>query len=324
MSLLGNTKHVAVLRGGPGEEYDQSIQTGLSVLDVLAKTKYQVDDIIVTQSGEWLRDGIVRQPKDTLAAIDVVFIALHGAYGENGAVQRLLERFGVPYTGSGPYASSIALNKMLTKEHLKKIGVKMAPHMRVTHESKNSVARIVNTITNLFGPEYVVKPTNGGSSIGLETANSPATLIAAIERALSVYDDVLVEQLLRGREATCGVVENFRNQGLYRLPTVEIALPPGTNLYSADVKTTGSAHEICPGRFKTEEKKQLEDLARVVHSTLGLRQYSRSDFMVTDNDIYFLEVNTRPYLGVRSPFTTALESVGSSYDEFIIKLVESV
>lgn len=320
MNTLGG-KRVAVLRGGPSDEYEVSMHTGKGVLDALANTQYDVEDIIITRQGEWLKNGIARQPKDALATTDVAFIALHGAFGEDGTVQRLLERLSIPYTGSGPYASAIAMNKVLTKEHLKSLGIKMAPHMRVTRESKDSVARVVNTITNLFGPEYVVKPVASGSSIGTKIVKSPKALIDAIDELLGTYDDVIVEQRIFGREATCGVVENFRDQCFYCLPAIEIVPPQKSEYFSADVKYTGETEEICPGRFKKEEKQRLEEVAELVHRTLNLRQYSRSDFIVANDDIYFLEVNTLPGLTAESLVPKSLAAVGCTYVDFIDHLL---
>lgn len=321
MSATHSIKRVAVLRGGPSEEYDVSMQTGAGVLGALSNAAYTVEDIVVTRKGEWLKHGKVMEPKDALAATDVVFIALHGSYGEDGTVQRILDRYAIPYTGSKPYPSSVAMNKMLTKELLKTHGVKMAPHMRVTKDSARDLSRIVHTITELFGPEYVIKPVAGGSSIGTRMANSPKTLVARLEEALDTHDDLLVEQRIRGREATAGIVENFREQRRYRLPSIEIVPPAQSDFFAADVKYTGETEEICPGRFRTHEKKRLEELAQLVHEKLDLSQYSRSDFMVTDDDIYFLEVNTLPGLTENSLVPKSLAAVGCSYNDFIEHLL---
>lgn len=321
MSLVGSNKRVAVIRGGPSDEYEVSMNTGRSVLQALSKSPCTVEDIVISPRGEWLKNGIVKSTQDALAATDVVFIALHGAYGEDGTLQRELERLNVPYTGSRPYPSALAMNKMLTKEHLKSAGIKMAPHLRVTKDSVRDLPRIVHTITTMFGPEYVVKPIAGGSSLGTRMAHSPATLIAALEAVLETYDDVLVEKRIRGREATCGVVENFRNEKVYRLPSIEIVPPQHSDFFAADVKYTGETDEICPGRFKTHEKRALEELAHRIHETLGLRQYSRSDFIVADDGIYFLEVNTLPGLTEHSLVPKALAAVGCGYTDFIEHLL---
>lgn len=321
MTNLGNNTRVAVLRGGPSEEYEISLETGKGVLSALTDTNFDSLDVVITKNGEWLVHGIERTPKDVLATIDVVFIALHGAYGEDGTVQRLLAQFGVPHTGSKAYPSSVAMNKKLTKEHLKQIGIQMAPHMHVGHEMKSNLSRTVHTITTLFGPEYVVKPLCGGSSIGTRMAASPRELFDVLERGLTVHDDFLVEQRIRGREATCGVLENFRNERVYRLPAIEIVPPPQVDYFAAEVKYTGETEEICPGRFDTNTKRKLEELAYKVHEVLGLSQYSRSDFIVTDSDVYFLEVNTLPGLTSQSLLPKSLEAVGCSYKDFLVHLL---
>lgn len=318
---IHSKRRVAILRGGPSDEYEVSLNTGAGVIQALAETSYTIEDIIITKKSEWLKNGMVMDPQRALAATDVVFIALHGAYGEDGTVQRLLDRFSIPYTGSKAYASSLAMNKMLTKEHLRSSGIKMAPHMQVTKASASNMSRIVDTITTLFGPEYVVKPMAGGSSIGTQMADSPTSLLQAIEKVFETYDDVLVEQRIRGREATCGVVENFRNQRVYRLPSIEIVPPPTSDYFAADIKYTGETEEICPGRFSGEVKRKLEDHAHTVHTSLGLSQYSRADFIVADDGIYFLEVNTLPGLTENSLVPKALAAVGCSYKDFIDHLL---
>jgi D-alanine-D-alanine ligase len=161
-------RRVAVLRGGPSSEYDVSLQTGLGVIAALKESDYEVKDIIISKRGEWLVHGFVKHPESALVDVDVVFIALHGSYGEDGTVQRILERLNIPYTGSGSYASAIAMNKALTKDYLKKHSdsVKMAPHLKLTRSGISNLAQTVESIGELFGPEYVIKPVGGGSSIG--------------------------------------------------------------------------------------------------------------------------------------------------------------
>ena len=138
-------KRVAVLRGGPSTEYDVSMQTGSGVIDALTAEGYDVKDIIISRKGEWLLHGFVKQPVHALLDVDAVFIALHGAYGEDGTVQRILERLHIPYTGSDAYASALAMNKSLTKDYLKKHvpSIKMAPHLKIT---RSGTAIKVNTV----------------------------------------------------------------------------------------------------------------------------------------------------------------------------------
>lgn len=317
-------KRVAVLRGGPSSEYDVSMQTGAGVLQSLLDSNYTAKDIIITKKGEWLHNGFVKSPEKALMDCDVVFIALHGTYGEDGTVQRVLERLNIPYTGSNAYASAIAMNKALTKDFLKRNTDKvvMAPHMKLTKEGTSNIRQTVESIKQMFGPEYVIKPVAGGSSIGTQIVNQ-TDLYKAITASLETNNEILVEKRIRGKEATVGILENFRQTPYYQLPAIEIVPPASASFFSAEVKYNGETQEICPGRFSKDEKTALLDMAQTVHEVLGLRQYSRSDFIVADDAIYFLEVNTLPGLTSQSLFPKSIEAVGSSYKELVAHLLDT-
>ncbi len=310
---------VAVLRGGPSEEFGVSLKTGEGVLSAIDRDRYEPLDVVITKAGEWLLRGMVRDARDILHQVDVVFIALHGAYGEDGQVQRLLDGMGVPYTGSRAYPSALAMHKVITKDHLSSHGVAMARHMVVGKDSIDNVAGTASAIASLFGPRYIVKPITGGSSIGALFAESPMMLERALATALRTYDQVLVEEFIAGKEATCGVVEHFRGRVRYALPPIEIAR--STPVWGYEAKYDGSVEEICPGRFTYDEKQEIERLALLAHETLGLSHYSRSDFIVTPDAIYFLEVNTLPGMTATSLLPKALEAVGCSYAEFVDHLL---
>jgi len=322
MVISAYKKRVAVLRGGPSAEYTISMQTGAGVLKSLGEQGFDLTDIVVTNNGEWLCNGFIKTPEQALCNSDVVFIALHGAYGEDGTVQRILERHSIPYTGSGSFASAIAMNKVLTKEFIKKQTdkIKMAPHIKLTKEGVSNISNMAQSIRELFGPEYVIKPVSGGSSIGTMMALSHE-LESVLFQTLHEHDEIIVEQRINGKEATVGIIENFRDQQHYALPEIEIVPPASSSFFSADVKYSGETEEICPGRFSRTEKDELLAVARQVHQLLDLRQYSRSDFIVATDGIYFLEVNTLPGLTPFSLFPKAMEAVGSSYNELVQHLV---
>ena len=311
---------IAVLRGGPSSEHHISLQTGANVINALKRRGISVIDIIINRRGDWLIDGFHKKPAEALVAVDVAFIALHGKYGEDGQVQRILENCGVRYTGSRPYQSATAMNKILTKEILRDHNVKMPAHLRVNKAGVN-IRRMAQTIESLFGHSYIVKPVNGGSSIDTYQVNGIHELVYALNEAFKNNDELLVEEYITGREATVGVVENFRGIDLYCLPEVEIKPPPTHSFFSYDVKYNGETSEVCPGRFSSEEKANLSRLAILTHNVLGLSHYSRSDFIVNNNGIYFLEVNTLPGLTKESLIPKSLSAVGHDYDDFIWHLV---
>ncbi len=310
---------VAVLRGGPSEEYEVSLKTGESVMRAINKDQYDVLDIVITKKGDWLLRGAVRDPRDIFHQTDIVFVALHGAYGEDGSVQRLMDSTGVRYTGSRSYPSAIAMNKAITKDHLRAKDIKMARHMVVGKSALANIAGAAASIVALFGPRYIIKPIASGSSVGVMFAESPLMLERALQTSLQVYDQVIVEEYIAGKEATCGVVENFRDKKHYALPPIEIVRPSAVFDYVS--KYSGETEEICPGRFTYEEKQEIERLALLVHQELGLSHYSRSDFIVSPEGIYFLEVNTLPGLTSTSLLPKALDAVGCNYEQFIEHLL---
>lgn len=311
----------AILRGGFGDEYTVSLATGAAVLEAIDRELFDPIDVVITKNGEWLIDGVVRYPENFLPVVDVVFLGLHGTYGEDGTIQRLLDRFAVPYTGSKALSSSIAFNKALTKDTMKKVSVKMAPHLTVSRDSLESVPRIAEQIATMFGPQYFIKPVSSGSSVGTMMVKNPMLLSQAITDALSVYDEVIVEPRIMGREATCGVIERYRNEPLYALPPIEIIPPEEAEFFDNTVKYNDTTQELCPSTFPKAIKDEIEKTSKLVHETIGLSQYSRSDFIVADDGIYFLEVNTLPGLTPTSLLPKAIAAVGGTYSDFITHLL---
>jgi D-alanine--D-alanine ligase len=303
------------------DEYEISLRTGSAVLTSLDTTRFEPLDIIITKGGEWLHHGRVRYPEHVLSAVDIVFNALHGTYGEDGTLQRLLDRFGVRYTGSGAYASGLAMHKGYTKEHLKETGILLPKHYVVRGTDVHSPQLTAHHIQELFGPMYVLKPVASGSSLGVEIVRTPQHLGQSLEQILTQFDEVLVEEFIEGREVTCGVIERFRDSALYALPPIEIIHAPHHDFFSYDAKYDGSTNEVCPAQLPISDKRIIEEAARRIHQSLHLRQYSRSDFILAPDGLYFLEVNTLPGLTKESLMPKALYAVGSSHMEFVEHLV---
>lgn len=312
--------HVGVLRGGPSSEYDISLASGGAVLQNLDRSQYALKDIFIDRAGVWHVRGAPTDPARALADVDVAFNALHGTYGEDGGVQRVLETYRVPYTGSNVFGSAIAMDKARAREHLGVIpGIKMPGSVII--QGSADLDDITRTVFAQFGPPYVIKPLRGGSSIGLRVVDSIAVLRAALFEALHETDALIVEQFVRGREATVGIVEQLRGDALYQLPPVEIVMPEGCNVFDYNLKYSGNTEELCPAHFSFEEKTKLQDAARYIHQTLGLRHYSRADFIVAPSGIYFLEVNTLPGLTQNSLLPKALDAVGVPLPEFLDHLI---
>jgi len=306
---------VGVLRGGPSSEYDVSLKTGATVLRNLPEP-YVPADIFISKDGDWHVAGIARAPERALKGIDVVFNALHGEYGEDGKVQQILEGFAVPYTGSGVLSSALAMNKILAKKTFVNNGIKTPYHMTVRREQMNpSLAR---EIFMSFPQPSVIKPASGGSSIGVTVAYTIDDLIESLNNAFLYSDSVLIEEYISGREATCGVIDNFREQKIYSLMPTEILDKTNSDIWGYDSKYSQDLHEIrTPGNFSSDEKSQIQAIAKLTHDVLGLRHYSRADFIIhPKRGVYLLEVNTLPGLTETSLFPHALEASGSNLPEF--------
>ena len=306
---------VGVVRGGPGHEYEVSLKTGQSVLKYLAPEKYQTKDILITRDGTWHLNGLETTPDRLTPQVDLIFNALHGEYGEDGEIQALLDDLGIPYTGSGRLASARAINKQLTKEALKESGLKMAEGLVV--RSEDDIPVKIKEIFMKLAPPWIIKPLDSGSSVGLAYALTVSQLAEAIIESLNYSDQTLVERYLRGKEATCGVVDNFRHHEFYALPPIEIRKPEGHKIWNYEFKYNGQTAEVCPGNFTDEEKRELAEASIKIHKILGLRHYSRSDFIVNPKGVYFLEVNTLPGMTSESLLPKALDAVGCSYPQFL-------
>jgi len=316
-------KRVAVVRGGPSDEYAISMRTGAAVLQALDALHYPFKDVVITKSGEWLETGIVRTPDQALEAVDVVFLALHGTYGEDGHIQKLLHRKHLPYTGSRSLPSAIAFNKELTKYTLQGYNIRMPKHRKFTLSDLDTIDEEAQELFKEVGTELLLKPLKNGSSLGVRYAPSKELLLHGVREALQEYDEILIEEYIRGREATVGILHEFRQQPVYALPAIEIMPPHGEHMFSFEHKYSGQTAQIIPGRFSYEEKQQLADIAINVHTILQLDQYSRSDFIIRNGQVYFLEVNSLPGLTTESLLPKAAEAVGLSYPKLIAHLVET-
>jgi D-alanine--D-alanine ligase len=305
---------VAVLRGGPSSEYDVSLKTGGYVLKNLPD-KYEGVDVLIDRDGLWHIGGLPKTPDKVLNKVDVVFNALHGAYGEDGKVQHILQTHAVPFTGSSPFASALGMNKVFSKELFVKNNIK-TPQYTVVRSGEN-IAERTGSIFKSFLMPLVVKPATSDSSVGLSIVRTIPELHEGIERAFEHSHIALIEEFIPGREATCGVIENFRGQPLYALLPTEIR-KKNDGAFDYNAKYIGETEEITPGNFSEKEKRTIEDFAKLAHKVLGLRHYSRSDFIVTPKrGIYILETNSQPGLTEHSLMPKAFSASGIPVSHFL-------
>jgi len=253
---------------------------------------------------------------DTLPVDDpVFFLALHGGEGEDGTVQRMMEKRGIPFTGSGSAASAAAFDKGRTQEIVK-------GHMRIA-ESRviDDVRDIDRGIAGMLErhEKIVLKPVAGGSSRGLffaDRATDLGAIIAAI-RALDV--PYIIEQFIPGHELTVGVIEG--DDGPIALPVIEIETDPGVS-FDYEGKYLGKGtHEICPARIPDAMRDEAQAMALAAHTALGCEGYSRSDLIAGDGGAVFLELNTLPGLTTSSLLPQELLEAGIEFRDFLERQV---
>lgn len=314
MALTSKTR-VGVLRGGPSSEHDISLKTGAYVLKNLSE-KYSPVDIFVDRSGVWHVQGISTEPSKVLRKVDVLFNALHGEYGEDGKLQYTLDAFGVPYTGSKRLSSALAMHKGHAKNFLKKHGIK-SPYHKILRKDGAS-KEVIRELFKIAPNPSIVKPVGLGSSIGVSVSTRMTEFEAAVESAFALSPVILIEEFIKGREATCGVIDSFRGEETYAFLPVEFVHSEGVTFLDHEAKYGRKSRMIHPGRFSQLEKDVIQTAARTVHKALGLRHYSRSDFIVSlKRGVYFLEVNTLPGLYADAPFTESFGAVGISFSDFL-------
>ena len=319
---------VGVLRGGTSSEYNLSLKTGAAMMAALPEDRYQVRDIFIGKDGLWHSRGTPSTPARALAQVDVVLNGLHGGVGEDGTVQRILEKSGVPYAGSRPLASSMSLNKIIARDVLQKIKtIKMPRAVAFSSRNDMDTALMAQLVFCRFAPPYVVKPPSEGASYGIKIAGNIRDLPNVLAEVIDQYGSALVEEYIRGRHASVGVIERFRNQEIYALPPAYVMIPNEFHMQLPHHHEEGSLRHIVPSDFSHNEKDVLMHMAKEAHRALQLSHFSRADFVVAPPStaeisrgkprVYMLEVNSIPGLYPGASFPPMLKSVGSSVGEFL-------
>ena len=293
-------KKIAVLMGGPGSERDVSLATGRGVSKALRSLGVEVVDFDV-------RDENFPLPKD----VDLAFITIHGTFGEDGQLQKILEDRGVPYTGDGVEESRIAFDKLLTKEKFRQHNV-VTPEWEVVDADQRPKIPV----------PLVVKPPRQGSTVGVVIVKNQSELDSAMAEAGKYDRKLLVEKFVSGRELTIGIL------GDQALPILEI-IPKGgfydfNNKYPfLNPQAGGGAEHVCPAKIDPGKTKKIQELALQAFRALGLVVYGRVDVLLTDaGDPFVLEVNTIPGMTEASLLPEAAAAVGINYVDLCLRIIE--
>lgn len=293
-------KKIGVLMGGLSAEREVSLKSGAGVLKALTDAGYDAVGIDVG------RDLAARLASDQ---IEVAFICLHGRYGEDGAVQGLLELMEIPYTGSGVLASALAMDKIFAKKIFAASGLTVTPYIVVRR------GETVTADTLPFPLPVVVKPSREGSSVGVSIVKSAEALQPAVDEAFSYDREILVEQYVKGREIQVGILDG---KGIGAIEIV-----PKKEFYDFEAKyTDGMATHIMPAPMPPEQYASLLKAGEKAHACLGCSGYSRVDFIVTpDWQQYVLEVNTLPGMTALSLLPEIAQGAGISFAELVERII---
>lgn len=299
---------VALLSGGISSEREVSLHGGDQIYEAFDKEKYNV----IRYDPKFDLSRLVSDA----STIDVAFINLHGPFGEDGTVQGLLDLLGVPYQGSGVLGSSLAMNKIASKQLYEKTGLPLPPSMVI----KRGDAVDTEACEQKFGIPLVVKPVAAGSSVGVTIVRSKDSIEEALEAAFVHGDTVLVETYIKGIEITGGV---FGNDELTALPIIEIVPDESCGFFDYTAKyTPGVTREICPARIDDDLTAKAQSYAKIAHRALFCKGYSRTDMILRDREIFVLETNTIPGMTATSLLPQAAETAGISFSQLLDKLIE--
>ena len=299
---------VALLSGGISSEREVSLNSGNQVFEALDKEKYN----IIRYDPKTDLPRLVGDAKK----IDVALIILHGPFGEDGTVQGMLDLLGIPYQGSGVLGSALAMNKTIAKYLYQQAGLPVPPFVVVDHNADVVTGDIVSQL----GLPIVVKPVEGGSSVGMSIVKTEQDLADAVGKALKYDASVLLEAYIEGVELTGGVLGN---DVVEALPLIEIVPNKDHEFFDYEAKyVAGITKEICPARVDQQITEKAQDYARRAHRALSCRGYSRTDMILKDGELFVLETNTIPGMTATSLFPQAAKAGGLSFSQLLDRLID--
>tara|TARA_B100000427_G_scaffold198298_1_gene164752 strand:- start:722 stop:1561 length:840 start_codon:yes stop_codon:yes gene_type:complete len=273
-----------------------SINSGKAIINACKKLGYNV------QGFDGFNESILDQK------FDFIFLALHGTFGEDGSIQKILEQNNIKYNGSNSTSSYHCFDKNFTKILAKKNGILTPKWLLVNSKEDANISNI--------SFKSIVKPNKEGSTIGFSLVEDVNNIDIAIDKSLKHGDNSLIEEYIAGREITVSILENKS------LPVIEIR--PHSDIYDYKSKyTKGESDYICPANLDDFLSKDIQDIALKVHNLLGCKVYSRVDFRLDkDNKFWLLEINTLPGMTETSLFPMAAKAAGLSFQDLINKIIK--
>lgn len=337
-------KSIALIYGGDSEEAGVSIKSGRNVADCICRENYNVYEILL-RGASWrvlnpcgcavdmeVAEKCLNTPQSVGVEVDktdfsfvadgnrvkfdMAFIMIHGTPGENGLLQGYLEMMGVPYNTCSAYVSAITFDKHSCKRFIEHAGVKMAKDVFLRRGSAWNAEEIIGEL----GLPVFVKPTNGGSSFGITKVKKVEELAPAIELVFKEYDSVIIEESIVGREFTNGIYP--KDGELVRLPVTEIVT--SREFFDYEAKYLGESQEICPAQIPDELTVRIQDTTEQIYRYMGCSGLVRMDYIVRNDEIYFLETNTVPGMTAMSLVPAQVRAAGFPMGEFFNTLIDNI
>jgi D-alanine-D-alanine ligase len=332
---------VVVLMGGMSPEHEVSIVSGTEVVKSLDEKKYEALPVVISKDGQnWrltsktsllslsdplelrgTKKEIILAKEKSLQGVrsisgkdvSVVFIAMHGPYGEDGTVQGMLELSGVTYTGSGVLPSAIGMDKIMFRKLMTATGIPIPKYTFLKRKDRVSIEKEIGK------PPYFVKPFNQGSSVGASIVKNKRDLKKALDLSFKYSEIALVDEYIPGAELTCSVIGN---DNPVALPVIEI-VPLKGDFFDYESKYTESgSEEIVPARISKSMTKKVKEMAIKVYKAIGCRGFGRVDFILKDNKYpEVLEINTIPGLTPMSLLPKSAKAAGISYSSLLDKII---
>lgn len=302
-----NMGKVGVLFGGRSAEREISIMSGSGVLAALLK---QGVDAYAFDPAEKSLAELANEK------FDRVFIALHGRYGEDGCLQGALELLGIPYTGSGVMASSVAMDKITTKKIWINHQISTPPYAVLNADTD------LNKVVEQLGLPLIIKPPHEGSTIGITKVTDKEQIVQAYELAAQFEEEVLAEKFIKGRELTVAVLGHGKNA--YALPVIEIIAPDGNYDYQNKYFTDDTQY-VCPAELPDELTSKIKEMCVQAYRVLNCEGWARVDVLIDaiDNQPYLLEINTSPGMTSHSLVPMAAKAHGLSYEAVCLEILKS-
>jgi len=302
---------IAVLMGGRSLEREVSLKSGRRVSAALKDKGYPIIQLDINEN---LVDTLKEEKPD------MVYIALHGKYGEDGTIQELLEIMSIPYTGPGVYASIVGFDKALSKEIFQLANIPTAPSFSLSAGAfkEMGASGALGKVIKKLGLPLIVKPARQGSALGIKYVEKPGGLAEALIGALSYDNKVIIEKYIKGKEVAVSILEETGEPRA--LPIVEI-VPKKEFFDFESMYTMGETDYFVPARLSDEQTKEIQNLALKVHKVLHCRDVSRIDMIIDeDNQPRVLELNTGPGMTETSLLPMAAEAAGIDFANLVEKL----